>query len=178
MIPLAIQHLYHSGYCVDLSFTGDEDASDFECDLPRLSTQDFRLPQRTWDPWRSECDTIFDEADSDGTWELPSLAASNCAEEYEAIRNAIGSSAEVFERSLCQPIRQPNHSPGQPKRSTKSLPATFSYRESRRGHPLRQPIKRQPNPPLRQPRKSTRILPAACSTKDGRRRHKRKLHKA
>jgi hypothetical protein len=156
MIPLAIQHLYHSGYCVDLSFTGDEDASDFECDLPRL----------------------FDEADSDGTWELPSLAASNCAEEYEAIRNAIGSSAEVFERSLCQPIRQPNHSPGQPKRSTKSLPATFSYRESRRGHPLRQPIKRQPNPPLRQPRKSTRILPAACSTKDGRRRHKRKLHKA
>ena len=46
-----------------------------------------------------ECEIIFDEADLEGTWELPSLTESDCAGEHEAICCAVCSSAEAFERT-------------------------------------------------------------------------------
>jgi hypothetical protein len=55
-------------------------------------------------PWRTACHITIDAADLDGTWELPSLAESDCAGELELIRYTICPSAMAFENSAAAAI--------------------------------------------------------------------------
>ena len=81
-----------SSSCSDDSFTEGmyDDVMEFGCSTssypPRIPTQDGLPPQRIRNSWRLDCTVSFDEADLDGSWELPSLTASDCAGELEMIR--------------------------------------------------------------------------------------------
>ncbi len=50
----------------------------------------------TRNPWRAVGHITIDEADLNDTWELPSLAESDCAGELELIRYTVCTSAMAF----------------------------------------------------------------------------------
>jgi len=204
-----------------------EDVSDsessswfFMCDLPRSSSQDFRLSWKrrvlgqswlhwlqyvetrryysdsfsdcssfddvsvdyiewplapdplprhhTRNPWRSDCHITYDEADYDGTWELPSLTAADCDGELELIRYTTCSSAIAFEDNAAAAISW-ERSASLGCRLDRALFASQlasakDYWEIRRG--------------LLQRRHTMRAPPAKLPTKRGRRLHRQELRRA
>ena len=146
------------------SLTEDSDFSDAESVASRLAFQEHQLLQRSWYSWRrlTEGNHRFDKgSDPFNRILFPEV------------------SGNQWQTDLASIVRQPNSPFGQPKRSTRTRSATFSYRESRRGHPLRRPMARSVVQPIvHQPRRSTRKPPAKCSTKRGRRQHRQELRQA
>ena len=146
------------------SLTEDSDFSDAESVASRLEFQEHRLLQRSWYSWRYL--TEGNRRSGKG-WDPfnPILASEVLANQWQT--------------DLASIVRQPNSPFGQPKRSTRTRSPTFSYWESRRGHPLRRPIARSVVQPIvHQSRRSTRTPPAKCSTKRGRRQHRHELRQA
>ena len=77
---------------------------DHDSYFEHLSTSDSVPPPCTRNSWRSACHITIDEADLDGTWELPSLTASDCGGELELIRYTVCTSAIAFEDSAAAAI--------------------------------------------------------------------------
>ena len=65
--------------------------------LARVTVKDSLPPHRARRPWQADCTISFDEADMDGTWELPPLTASDCAGELDMTRYTISLSKMAFE---------------------------------------------------------------------------------
>jgi hypothetical protein len=61
-------------------------------------------PPCTRNAWRADCAINVAAADLDGTWELPSLAESDCAGELELIRYTVCTSAMAFADSAAAAI--------------------------------------------------------------------------
>jgi hypothetical protein len=125
-------------------------------------------PHSTRNSWRSDCAISFDEADLDGTWELPSLTASECAGEHEMIRYTICMSAMAFEESAAAAVswERSVSLAGQLDRArfASQMASLKDYWENRRGHLRRHHITRAP--------------PAKFPTKRCRRQHQRDLRRA
>ena len=201
-----------------------EDTSESDCDLPRASTQDFRLdsascsddssiegdyesydgsetysdcsydsfeapdwyfhdhdsyfehlstsdsvpPPCTRNSWRSACHITIDEADLDGTWELPSLTASDCGGELELIRYTVCTSAIAFEDSAAAAISWERSVSlgGRLDRAhfASQIASAKDYWENRQG--------------LLRRRHAIKAPPAKFSTKRGRRQHQQELRRA
>ncbi len=122
----------------------------------------------TRNSWRCDCAILFEEADLDGTWELPNLTASDCAGEHEMIRYTICLSAMAFEESAAAAVSWERYVSlaGQLDRAcfASQMASLNAYGENRRGHIRRQHITRAP--------------PAKFSTKRGRRQHQQDLRRA
>ena len=146
------------------SLTEDSDFSDAESVASRLEFQEHRLLRRSWYSWRYL--TEGNRRSGKGWDPFNRILASEVL-------------ANQWQTDLASIDRQPNSLFGQPKRSTRTRSPTFSYWESRRGHPLRRPIARSVVQPIvHQSRRSMRTLPAKCSTKRGRRQHRHELRQA
>ena len=99
---------YSDGFSDDSFVECEYDYDPFEVyDLycARIPTQDCLPPQHIQNSWRRDCTISFDESDLDGTWELPSLTASECAGELEMIRYAICLSTMAFEEDAAGACR-------------------------------------------------------------------------
>jgi hypothetical protein len=144
--------------------TGTTLQSYFEC----LSTYDSVPPPCTRNPWRSDCAIVFEEDDLDGTWELPSLAPSDCAGELELIRYTICTSTMAFKDSAAAAISWERSVSlgGRLDRAhfASQLASVKDYWENRQGYLRR--------------RHTTRAPPAKFSTKRGRRQHHQELRRA
>ena len=148
------------------SLTEDSDFSDAESVASRLEFQEHRLLLRSWYSWRYL--TEGNRRSGKGWDPFNRIPASEVP-------------ANQWQTDLASIVLQPNSLFGQPKRSTRTRSPTFSYWESRRGHPLRRPIARSVVQPIvHQPRRSTRTTPAKCSTtgKRSRRQHRQELRQA
>jgi hypothetical protein len=119
-------------------------------------------------PRRAACHITLDAADLDGTWELPSLAESDCAGELELIRYTICTSAMAFEESAAVAISwERSLSLGNRldrSHSAFQLAAMKDYWVNRQGYLRR---RHAPRAPL-----------AKFSTKRGRRQHQQELRRA
>jgi hypothetical protein len=146
------------------SLTEDSDFSDAESVASRLEFQEHRLLRRSWYSWRYL--TEGNRRSGKGWDPFNRIPASEVP-------------ANQWQTDLASIVRQPNSLFGQPKRSTRTRSPTFSYWESRRGHPLRRPIARSVVQPIvHRPGRSTRTTPAKCATKRGRRQHRQELRQA
>jgi hypothetical protein len=146
------------------SLTEDSDFSDAESVASRLEFQEHRLLLRSWYSWRYL--TEGNRRSGKGWDPFNRIPASEVP-------------ANQWQTDLASIVRQPNSLFGQPKRSTRTRSPTFSYWESRRGHPLRRPIARSVVQPIvHRPGRSTRTTPAKCATKRGRRQHRQELRQA
>ena len=211
-----------SPYSSEVEDSSDSDSSSwfFMCDLPRSSTQDFRLSRNrrvlgqawlhwlqyvetrryysdsfsdcssfdddyedyiewpsapdslprnyTRNPWRSDCHITCAEADYDGTWELPSLTAADCAGELEMIRYAVCLSTMAFEESAAAAVSQERYATlaGYLERAgfASHMASVKDYCENKRDQLRRRHTMRTP--------------PAKFSTKRGRRQHQQELRRA
>jgi hypothetical protein len=94
--------------CYFDSFSDDSFDSEYEVFtewpslLARVPSSDFLPTCDAQRPW-SGCAITVDEADTDGTWELPSLT-SDCAGELEMIRYAIWLSTMAFEEDAAAAV--------------------------------------------------------------------------
>jgi hypothetical protein len=160
--------------CYSDSFSDDSFDSEYEDFiewpglLARVPTSDFLPTRDAPKPWRPGYVITIDEADLDGTWELPSLAASDCGGELELIRYTVCSSAIAFEDNAaavvswersaslgCRLVRA---------HFTSQLASVQDYWENRRGYLER--------------RHTIRAPPMKFSTKRGRRLHRQELRRA
>ena len=123
---------------------------------------------RARNPWRTACHITVDEADTDGTWELPSLTAADCPGELEMIRYAVCSSTMAFEESAAAAVSQERYVSlaGYLERArfASQLASAKDYCEHRRN--------------LLRRRHTMTTPPAKCSTKRGRRQHQQELRRA
>ena len=123
---------------------------------------------RARQPRRAACHITIDAADLDGTWELPSLAESDCAGELELIRYTVCTSAMAFEDSAAAAISwERSLSLGSlldRSHSAFQLASVKDYWENRQGYLRR---RHAPRAPL-----------AKFSTKRGRRQHQQELRRA
>lgn len=160
--------------CYSDSFSDDSFDSEYEdfiewpCLLARVPASD-PLPTRgAQKPWRSGCVITLDEADTDGTWELPSLTAADCDGELELIRYTTCSSAIAFEDNAAAAISWERSASlgGRLDRAlfASQLASVKDYWEIRQG--------------LLQRRHTMRAPPAKFSTKRGRRLHRQELRRA
>ena len=117
MVPLAPvrgeERRCYSDSCSDDSFIEDEYEDDMEWrnHIAHVSAPDSLPPHcaRKSSSWRSDCTISFDEADMDGTWELPFLTASDCAGEHEMICYILCTSAMAFEDSAAAAVSRERH---------------------------------------------------------------------
>jgi hypothetical protein len=134
----------------------------------RLSAQDSSPFQHFRNSWRSDCTISFDESDFDGTWELPSLTASDCAGELEMIRYAICLSTMAFEEDAAAAVSWDRSASlgGRLDRAliASQLASVKDYWKNRQG--------------LLQRRHSLRAPQKKFSTKRGHRLHRQELRRA
>jgi hypothetical protein len=118
--------------------------------------------------WRADCAITIEASDLEGTWELPSLAESDCAGELGLIRYTICTSAMAFENSAAAAISwERSLSLGSRldrAHSAFQLASVRDYWENRQGYLRR--------------RHTTRAPLAKFSTKRGRRQHWQELRRA
>ena len=160
--------------CYSDSFSDDsfdseyEDFSEWPCLLARVPASDLLPTRGAQKPWRSSCVITLDEADTDGTWELPSLTAADCEGERELIRYTTCSSAIAFEDNAAAAISWERSASlgGRLDRAllASQLASVKDYWEIRQG--------------LLQRRHTMRAPPAKFSTKRGRRLHRQELRRA
>ena len=140
----------------------------YDLSCGRLSAQDSSPSQHIRNSWRSDCTISFDESDCDGTWELPSLTASDCAGEREMIRYAICLSTMAFEEDAAAAVSWEHEvsllSRLERARFASQMASLKHHWDTSRGHLRRQHI--------------TRKMPGNLSTKRGRRQHKHDLRRA
>ena len=140
----------------------------YDLSCGRLSAQDSSPYQHIRNSWRSDCTISFDASDFDGTWELPSLMASDCAGELEMIRYAICLSTMAFEEDAAAAVSWEHEVSllGRLERArfASQMASLKHYWDTSRGHLRRQHI--------------TRKMPGNLSTKRGRRQHKHDLRRA
>ena len=160
--------------CYSDSFSDDSFDSEYEdfiewpCLLARVPASDLLPTRGAQKPWRSSCVITLDEADTDGTWELPSLKAADCDGELELIRYTTCSSAIAFEDNAAAAISWERSASlgGRLDRAlfASQLASVKDYWEIRQG--------------LLQRRHTMRAPPAKFSTKRGRRLHRQELRRA
>jgi hypothetical protein len=125
-------------------------------------------PPCTRSAWRADCAVTIAAADLNDTWELPSLAESDCAGELELIRYTICTSAMAFEDSAAAAIAwERSLSLGcrlARDHSAFQLASMKDYWINRQGYLRR---RHAPRAPL-----------AKFSTKRGRRQHQQELRRA
>ena len=136
--------------------------------LARDSVRDSLPPHRARRPWRADCTISFDEADMDGTWELPPLTASDCAGELDMIRYTISLSKMAFEEDATAAVSRERCASlaGRLDRArfASQITALTDYWDNRRSFLRR--------------RHTSKESSAKFSTKRGRRQHQRDLRKA
>ena len=160
--------------CYSDSFSDDSFDSEYEdfiewpCLLARVPASDLLPTRGAQKPWRSSCVITLDEADTDGTWELPSLTAADCDGELELIRYTTCSSAIAFEDNAAAAISWERSASlgGRLDRAlfASQLASVKDYWEFRQG--------------LLHRRHTMRAPPAKFSTKRGRRLHRQELRRA
>ena len=160
--------------CYSDSFSDDSFDSEYEdfiewpCLLARVPASDLLPTRGAQKPWRSGCVITLDEADTDGTWELPSLTAADCDGELELIRYTTCSSAIAFEDNAAAAISWERSASlgGRLDRAlfASQLASVKDYWEFRQG--------------LLHRRHTMRAPPAKFSTKRGRRLHRQELRRA
>ena len=157
-----------------------ESSSDDSCDseyevftdwpslLARAPTSDSLPTRGAQKPWRFGCAITLDEADMDGTWELPSLTAADCDGELELIRYTVCSSVIAFEDSAAAAVSWDRSVSlgGRLDRAliASQLASVKDYWKNRQG--------------LLQRRHSMRAPPKKFSTKRGHRLHRQELRRA
>ena len=159
--------------CYFDSFSDDSFDSEYEVFtewpslLARVPTSDSLPTCDAQKPW-SGCAITIDEADTDGTWELPSLTAADCDGELELIRYTVCSSVIAFEDSAAAAVSWDRSASlgGRLDRavSASQLASVKDYWENRQG--------------LLQRRHSMRAPPTKFSTKRGHRLHRQELRRA
>ena len=140
----------------------------YDLSCGRLSAQDSSPYQHNWNSWRSDCTISVAASDFDGTWELPSLTASDGAGELEMIRYAICLSTMAFEEDAAAAVSWEHEvsllSRLERARVASQMASLKHQWDTSRGHLRRQHI--------------TRKMPGNLPTKRGRRQHKHDLRRA
>jgi len=112
---VAERHCYSDGHSDDSEWSSiiyddahdyffPDNHLDFDSYFDCLFYDDSVPPPCTRNAWRADCAINVAAADLDGTWELPSLAESDCAGERELIRYTICASTMAFEDSAAAAI--------------------------------------------------------------------------
>ena len=176
---VAERHCYSDGHSVDSEWSSiiyddahdyffPDNHLDFDSYFDCLFSDDSVPPPCTRNAWRADCAINVAAADLDGTWELPSLAESDCAGERELIRYTICASAMAFEDSAAAAIAwERSLSPGSQldrSHSAFQLASVKDYWVHRQGYLRR---RHAPRAPL-----------AKFPTKRGRRQHQQELRRA